>query len=84
MACCSVEVCEEIGDDLVCADLLAWRAEVAANVWQENEAGELHINEDARRHEIAKRAYQRWEEYGTDETTNWLEAEIDVDLALFD
>jgi hypothetical protein len=84
MSCCKVEVLEEVGDDLVCADLLEWRADVSFRVWQENDQGELVINEDARRDEIAKRAYQRWEEFGTDEVTNWLEAEIDVDLALFD
>lgn len=84
MSCCKVEIVEEVGDDLVCADLLEWRAEVATRVWQEGEDGELYIHEDARRDEIAKRAYTRWEQYGTDETTNWLEAEVDVDLALFD
>lgn len=84
MGCCKVDMVEEVSDDIVCLELAEWRDEVSARVWQENALGELVIDEDARRDEIAKRAYQRWEEFGADEVTNWLEAEIDVDLALFD
>ncbi len=84
MNCCKLEMLEETNEDLVYDDVLEWRADVSLRVWQENENGDLVINENARREEIAKRAYQRWEELGEDELTNWLQAEIDVDAALFE
>lgn len=83
MNCCNVEA-EQICDELTCDVLAQWQADVCDRVWQETEDNELVINEEARREEIAKRAYQRWQETGNDEVTNWLEAEIDVDVALFD
>lgn len=84
---CNCDV-EEICDDLVCDvaydDLQKWQADVCLRVWKENDDNELVINEESRREEIAKRAYQLWQETGSDELTNWLQAEIDVDVALFD
>ena len=38
------------------------------------------VNDAARRDEIAKRAYERWEKFGTDETSNWLEAEAEIEV----
>lgn len=78
------EVVEEVQDDLLCGDWREWADEVRMNIWTENEDGTLVINEESRREEIAKRAYYRWQHGSPDERENWLQAEIDVDMALFD
>jgi len=79
------EIIEEAHDDLLCNDWQEWADEVRINVWVEDEDnGALVIDENARRNEIAKRAYFRWLHGSKDERDNWLQAEKEVDKALFD
>lgn len=78
------EIVEEAHDDLLCNDWQLWADEVRSNVWTEDDDGTLKIDEPARRHEIAKRAYFRWKNGSPDERENWIQAEKEVDTALFD
>jgi hypothetical protein len=78
------EIVEEVQDGLLCEDWQAWADHVRDNCWQEDDDGSLVICEDARRHEIAQRAYFRWINGSPDEEQNWLQAEKEVDSALFD
>ena len=78
------EIVEETHDGLLCNDWQEWADEVRTNVWNEDEEGSLTIDERARRHEIAKRAYSLWQAGNPNEKDNWLQAEKEVDAAIFE
>lgn len=62
-----------------------WADEVRTNVWTETEDGTLVVDETARHQAIQHRAYIRFlNGWSEDPMTNWLEAEKEVDAAIFD
>jgi hypothetical protein len=80
MNCKVVESC----DDLFCGDWQKWKKQVCEKVWQIDQDNVFFINEENRRKQIIERAYSIWEKHGGSPEANWLQAEIEVDMALFD
>ncbi len=66
--------------------LMAWKSNLCQRLWKE-EGDVLALDEEARHQAISDRAYVLWQSAGSppgDGMEFWLQAEVEVDSALFD